>query len=92
MEGWQREFKQSLIQKCHAFIAKHPARPKAIHKPKLWYNFESKKLLEQRSFSFESKGQGIYSEFIPVRSNQCHSNELTEYFPYLKQNSEKAEY
>lgn len=48
--------------------------------------------MEQRSFSFESKGQGIYSEFIPVRANQSHSNELTEYFPYLKQNSEKAEY
>lgn len=40
----------------------------------------------------ESRGQGIYSEFIPVRSNQCLSNELTEYFPYLKHNSEKAEY
>ena len=91
-DGWQRAFRKSLVEKCHAFIGKHPPEQRSAHKPKLWYNFESTKFTEERSFSFESKGQGIYSEFIPVRSNQCHSNELTEYFPYLKLNCEKAEY
>jgi hypothetical protein len=69
------QLKQSLIKNCHQFIETHSSQPKLIHKPKLWYNFcANSQFTETANYSLESKGQGAYSEYVPIKSNQYQSN------------------